>query len=191
MTTATITSKCIVRVVHDTDPMNPREGNDLTKMVFWNHRRYTCDKNPYGSIEAFHENVTDKTAITLPVYMYDHSGVTISTSPFSCRWDSGQAGSIYALKADIRKAFGWKLITKARREKIITMLNNEVKVYDDYLTGNVHGIEIVDPETDEVIESCYGYFGDNWKENGAEEYVNQFKDELKDNAAIAKWVHKD
>jgi len=36
--------------------------------------------------------------IILPLFLYDHSGITMSTGPFSCPWDSGQVGWIYASK---------------------------------------------------------------------------------------------
>lgn len=45
--------------------------------------------------------------VILPLYLYDHSGITISTGPFSCPWDSGQVGWIYAPKDTFRKATGY------------------------------------------------------------------------------------
>jgi hypothetical protein len=39
--------------------------------------------------------ILERTVVVLPLYLYDHSGLTISTSPFSCRWDSGQVGYIH------------------------------------------------------------------------------------------------
>ncbi|HOO12216.1 MAG TPA: hypothetical protein PK684_04600 [Bacillota bacterium] len=36
--------------------------------------------------------------IILPLYLYDHGGITMRTNPFSCPWDSGQVGWIYASK---------------------------------------------------------------------------------------------
>lgn len=48
---------------------------------------------------------TDKYVI-LPLYLYDHSGITISTEPFSCPWDSWQVGWIYAPKDTFRKVTG-------------------------------------------------------------------------------------
>lgn len=33
--------------------------------------------------------------IVLPLHLYDHSGITMSTGGFSCPWDSGQVGYIY------------------------------------------------------------------------------------------------
>ena len=49
---------------------------------------------------------TDKYVI-LPLYLYDHSGITISTGPFSCPWDSGQVGWIKAPKDTFRNATGY------------------------------------------------------------------------------------
>jgi len=36
--------------------------------------------------------------VILPLYLYDHGGITMSTGAFSCPWDSGQVGWIYAPK---------------------------------------------------------------------------------------------
>ena len=41
--------------------------------------------------------------VILPLYLYDHSGITMNTCGFSCPWDSGQVGWIYADKAMIDK----------------------------------------------------------------------------------------
>ena len=46
----------------------------------------------------------------LPLYLYDHSGITMNTGGFSCSWDSGQMGWIYATKEDIQKEYGLSLI---------------------------------------------------------------------------------
>lgn len=45
--------------------------------------------------------------IILPLYLYDHGGITMSTGPFSCPWDSGQLGWIYALKQRFIDETGW------------------------------------------------------------------------------------
>ena len=49
--------------------------------------------------------------IAFPLYLYDHSGITISTKPFGCRWDSGQVGYIYTTKKEICKWFGIRKVT--------------------------------------------------------------------------------
>ncbi len=34
----------------------------------------------------------EKAIFITSLYLYDHSGITVSTWPVSCQWDSGQAG---------------------------------------------------------------------------------------------------
>ena len=46
--------------------------------------------------ELFYEK-----AIVMNLYLYDHSGITISTTPFACHWDSGKVGYIYVLKSRV------------------------------------------------------------------------------------------
>ena len=52
-----------------------------------------------------------------------------------------------------------KRITKKLEERVKNDLRNEVKVYDDYLTGNVYGFYI--KKDDEIMESCFGFYGDD------------------------------
>ena len=88
------------------------------------------------------------------------------------RWDSSFVGFIFISKEKARKEYGWKLITKARREKLEEYLRNEVKVYDQYLTGDVYGYRITDTETDEEVDSCWGYYGSDECMDEAESIVN-------------------
>jgi hypothetical protein len=102
----------------------------------------------------------EKVGVILPLYLYDHSGITISTGRFSCPWDSGQIGFIFISKEKIRKEYGWKNLTKARLEKIEEYLKGEVKTYDQYLTGDVYGYRITDTDTEEEVDSCWGFYGE-------------------------------
>jgi len=63
-------------------------------------------------------NAAIKTHIILPLYLYDHSGITMNTTGFSCGWDSGQVGYIVMSYEKIRKEYNWKNITKKRRTQI-------------------------------------------------------------------------
>jgi hypothetical protein len=82
--------------------------------------------------------------------MYEHGNITISTSAFSCRWDSGQLGFIYITKQDAEK----NGITKPYE-----LLEHEVKVYDYYLRGDTYMAVIIDNEG-EVVDSQSGYLGE-------------------------------
>ncbi len=131
----------------------------------------------------------DEQVIRLPLYLYDHSGITMRTSPFSCPWDSGQVGFIYVTKEKARKEYG--NLTKSNLEKVTKYMEGEVEVYASYLEGACYGYVVKDisdwpqyceeneideddegyefqeyvDEADE-IDSCWGYYGYDHKESG-------------------------
>lgn len=136
---------------------SPRSWCNLGTMVCWHNRYVLGDENPMQSPENYLQALEE--CIILPLYLYDHSGITINTTGFSCPWDSDQVGFIYVSKDDIRKEYNWKYITHKRINQVEEYLRNEVKTYDDYLTGNVYGYVIKD-QNDEHVESCWGFYGD-------------------------------
>lgn len=91
-----------------------------------------------------------------PLYVYDHSGVTYSTSPFSCRWDSGQVGYVFTTRYDYEE-FG--LTEKFNPESARVKIENEVKHWDHYAQGDTFYFTIEDKEG-ENIESVGGFIGD-------------------------------
>jgi hypothetical protein len=92
--------------------------------------------------------------VVLPLYVYEHSGLTMSTSGFSCPWDSGQVGVIYMTHAQFKKAWETEDVDE---DKIKECLIAEVKEFDQYLTGDIYGF-VVD-EDGEHEESCWGFYG--------------------------------
>ena len=101
-------------------------------------RKYVAGRPHFGTPDEFREwleTPEGKGAVVLPLYLYDHSGITMSTGPFSCPWDSGQVGWIYATRQEIRDEYGAKRITKKLRAKAVEVLQGEVKTYDEFLTG--------------------------------------------------------
>jgi len=94
-----------------------------------------------------------------PVYAYIHSGITVSLSPFSCRWDSGVLGWV-AVKRPSRGG-EWR-----RQKDFLKYLQGMIDVYDDYLTGNVYGYLVVDTKTGDELDSCWGYYGNDHEKSG-------------------------
>jgi len=150
-----------------------------------------CNFNNESFFDKYLDKVNKK-CIMLPIYLYDHSGITINTSGFSCSWDSGQIGWIYITYEKIRKKYGWKVITKERREKIKSYLISEVETYDNFLTGAVYGYQIEPTSRNRNIEcddSCWGFFGDDHEKSGLLEYakpeidyaIKKYKEEVKEN----------
>lgn len=164
-----------IKILQDADAENPREFCN-TGTLYTAHRRYRPEKefdDYFNSEDVFDEHFDfkdsfDKQYIALKVYLYDHSGLSVSTGPFGDRWDSGLFGIICVSKEKVRKENNWKVITKKRRELIETALNSEIKVLDDYYTGTVYRWEITDNKG-ELVDSCGGYYGDEAKESLIEE----------------------
>lgn len=98
-------------------------------------------------------------ALVRPLFLYDHSGITMSAAPFSCPWDSGQVGFQYITHDKIKAEWGGKTINKKNTAKAIACMDGELKCYDDYLTGQVYGYVIKDAD-DNDLDSCWGFIGD-------------------------------
>ena len=176
--------KLSYRIEHDETPMDPREWDNLGTMHCWHSRYNLGDEQHNDDADMFiaelgnfeedyewtekqyriHKEAARKRAfkenIILPLYLYDHSGLTISTGSFSCPWDSGQVGWIIVPIEQVKKEYGWKVLTKKRREQIEGYLRNEVETYDQYLTGDVWGYVIQDEDgNSDDYDSCWGFFG--------------------------------
>lgn len=108
--------------------------------------------------------VRDDIAIILPLYLYDHSGLTMSHGSFSCQWDSGQVGWHYITKDAFEE--NWKDLDSARR-----CLEAELGTYDDYLRGNVWFFEVLDEDGD-TVDSCSGFYGDELEETGILDHLD-------------------
>jgi hypothetical protein len=156
-----------INISQDTDPMNPRtEWDNLGTMACF-HSRYSLGDTDHGlSIEDAKRIDASDDYVSLPLYLYDHSGITMNTTGFSCPWDSGKVGIIFVSKKKIREEYSVKRVSRKLKQKIEGYLIGEVKTYDDFLTGNVYGYEI-----DEDGDSCWGFFGDNHEESGLMEYA--------------------
>lgn len=94
--------------------------------------------------------------VILPLYLYDHSGITMNTTGFSCPWDSGQVGWIYATGEDIIREY--ESITPETLEKAQNLLRGEVEYYDHYIRGDCYGFQLY--KGDEEVDSCWGFIGD-------------------------------
>ena len=127
-------------------------------------RIYEHPNTPYGSfdyvraLDAALLDEIEKKFIMLPLYLYDHSGLVMNTTGFSCPWDSGQVGWIYVSESDAMKAFDSESMTMDVRQKAESFMRNEVAVYDSYLRGECYGFELY--KNGELTDSCWGFIGE-------------------------------
>lgn len=181
----------LIEVCYDNSPESPREWSNLGKMICFHGRYALGDKHDYNSKDyngwdemeaAIIKN--EKALVILPLYLYDHSGITIATTPFSCSWDSGQVGWIYATREDIKNEYSVNYVTKKIIANVTEILENEVKSYDHYLTGEVYSYTVYKLTTcsqgDEhkgEIDSCSGFYSISdclgEAENIVEHYIEQ------------------
>lgn len=114
-----------------------------------------CDED--GDIENPHFIYLDSTADLLwglekvdpdeehifrqELYLYEHSGITMSCAPFVSQWDSGQVGIIFVSRKRLLEG-GWMgahsgMETSDIRKLAHQGMKLEVEEYDRYLTGQV------------------------------------------------------
>lgn len=189
-----------INIVADNFVQDPREWDNITKMVCQHGRYHLGDEqyennhanswrewfayyvlknyatglnlkiyDTFGYFEEEEEvdkvwDWIEKNMIVMPLFLYDHSGISISTSR-TCRWDSGQVGFMYITKKKAVEEFGKKYFTKAVEEKAIACMESELKIYDDYLRGDVYGYRILDENGDE-IDSLWGFYGYDHEKSG-------------------------
>ena len=181
-----------IRIVRDECAGNPRdEICNLGTMACF-HKRYVLgDKHHdlrhedfagWDGMEAHIREQLDA-AVVLPLYLHDHSGITMNTTGFSCPWDSSQVGFIFVTKKRAREEYGKKRLSKKLLARIADCLRSEVKVYDHYLTGEVYGYIVetqpVDADEDagwDDLDSCFGFYGYDIESNGMMDYIREYVD---------------
>ena len=146
------------------DLENPRDWDNTGTMACFHGRYNLGDQHDFEDTQALDEFLKREDVISLPLYLYDHSGITISTEPFSCPWDSGQVGYIYVTKEKMREVFMVERVNAEIIKQAMENLRSEVRAYDSYLRGDCYRYTIhkldEDGEEDEEVESCGGYLGD-------------------------------
>lgn len=157
------------------------ESYDPHAKAWYEDARYPPGLTPATLPEGFVEDVAPslgvsaklailrsiKGMIIMPLFLYDHSGITMSTSPYACPWDSGQVGWIIATPDKIAEEYG-DLTPKAIR-RATKYMEIEVREFDHYLTGE-----------------CYGYA---MYEEGVE--VERFGGTYGEYHDIRKWIKRD
>lgn len=160
----------LISIDYDWDPVNPREWDNFGTMVCF-HGKYTLgDKHDlespdYSSWAEVRDaiEVDEGAMVILPLYLYDHSGISMSVGASRgqhAAWDSGQVGFIYCTDGDM-VANGVKDLAQAE-----ALLRGEVDAYNRYLTGDLYTYRIEKSSTcdscqhtsAEFVDSCSGWY---------------------------------
>jgi hypothetical protein len=176
------------RIESDEDPMNPRKEFDNLGVMCCLHRRYDLGDEHDIKADDFicWQGIEDHlrkelgAVVVLPLYLLDHSGITMSTDSSGFRacdpagWDCGQVGFIYATREAVLANFMKKRLTKSLLEQAAAVLVSEVEVYDQYLRGDVWGF-ILEDDQGNVVDSLWGMFGYDYAKQEAEEALTAMK----------------
>lgn len=176
----------ITRTYQEDSPESPRCWDNLGTMVCFHGRYDLGDKHnykhdDYNGWDEMEKAIikNENVGVILPLYLYDHSGITMNTTGFSCNWDSGRVGFIYISKKKMLEEYGGKIVTQKLKDRVERYLKGEVETYDQYLTGDVYGYRVFKVENgeEEELDSCWGFYGeDECMEEGVgimEYYISQ------------------
>lgn len=154
-----------VEVWRDECVADPREMyTPASVMVCFHNRLNLGDKTKYrsedfngwdGLKEQLEKDYNIHTI--LPVYMYAHSGYALSTTPFSCPWDSGQVGWIFMTLEHIAEPG-----IESTAEKVTTVLKEEISEYSSYINGEVYGYSVEELQDNGEwtrFDNCHGCYG--------------------------------
>jgi len=139
----------LIKTYYDESPDDPRSWDNFGKMIcFHKTHKFLGDKHDYKSEnysgwEDLRKEIESdyNVGVILPLYLYEHSGMTISTSPFGCSFDSGQVGWIFCTKEDMDS--NWiELSGQEKEDRCEVLLRGEVETYDQYLIGDVYGYKV-------------------------------------------------
>lgn len=147
-------------IQYDEDALNPRESEDSLGSFIMFHRKYDFsdkgEKQKFRTPEDFQAYLKEDKCVVLPVYMLDHSNITIRTYPFNDDWDSGKIGYIYVTYEKIKKEYNLKVVNYRRIRNVKDILRREIDNLDMWLRGEIYGYIILD-EDKKPVDSCWGF----------------------------------
>ncbi len=151
------------------DAVNPREWDNLGKMVCF-HGRYDLGdehdyrKEDYSSWDELAQDIYKKENVVemFSLYLYDHSGLALKIGSFSgllpqghAEFDSGQVGFIYVTKERLKEL-------GAKKKDIEKCLQEEIEQYNGYINGECYSLitEFYDNKKRPIdFENCGDYYG--------------------------------
>lgn len=166
-----------IHIVQDPEPLNPRTDWDNPWEWYSNHRRYSFDyrdgkrleiddvytadwdKEDHGD-ESLCEAILRQNPDFLdvqPIYLFDHSGLSVSLGSFNDPWDSG-VGAIAVITRKKAEEY-WpdlKGDDEKLKERAYKALESEVEAFDKYLRGDVYGYIV--HANDGEGDSCFGFY---------------------------------
>lgn len=144
---------------------NPRDWDNLSRLLCIQNREFSLDENLTND-ELLLECKKARNAgdFVFSLYVYMHSGIVFSTTPFSCAFDSGVCGAAIVPK-NIAKT----------KERALEIVKSEIDILNSFLNGSVYTLSVEHPKGFDVIcdDSIAGLYIDNENDlKDALEYID-------------------
>lgn len=134
-----------VTAEQDQWPLNPRENDCNYCTICYIRNRYLgsskydddMDFTDSNDLNDYLTELKDRGTefVSVPLYAYVHSGITISTGSFGNPWDSGCFGVAICTKEQVGDVYGYDIDWQQHAEDII---ESEIETYDKFLTGEMY-----------------------------------------------------
>lgn len=143
---------------------NPMKDWDHVPDIMLIHRYRglaTLDDDPRDySLREISKRYARDGGLALPVYAYDHSGVSFSVSdgyPYNDPWDAGIAGIAYVSPEKARATWGETLTPRELREKCRDSIKSLVALMNAVAANECYFVTWYDTECNPV-DSCGGFW---------------------------------
>jgi hypothetical protein len=169
----------ILEVNYDADISDsPRSWDPVgTLFMLGKFGKYT-NLNEETEMDDYSELDDRDDIVVLPIYKYEHSGIALNTTGFSCPWDSCKVGYIYTTKENYKSHYR----KDATDEEIKKCLTREITQLHKYISGEVYRFElksisfvVIDGKefnNEETEDQCSGFYD-------IEDIIAQIPDDIK------------
>jgi len=181
-----------IAIVQDDYPQSPDDWGDDENFLVYDTRQFYVERKGFDPDDIFQTMQEGKKLFDgyfyFPVYAYIHSGVSLRLS----RWFPGLPQGHNEFDVSFK---GFALVKRQKgtytREKSFKIAESIIEEWNDYLSGNIYGYEI--SKNDDIIDSCYGFYGDYEKSGMIDEAKNvvdyKIKNSLKKRISQLKtWI---
>lgn len=173
-------TKTLVKVVHDYDAESPRGWDNQSNWLCF-HNRYDLgdkhinkkfNKDDYDNWDEVEQAIKEEYDVVFitPLSLYDHSVQQIHVGSLR-GWDCGRVGFAFITREQARQIIpnidDYKELNKPMQDKLLSVIQAEVNTYNQWLIGDVHGIQVYNVFEDEnghrieeMTDSCYGFYFD-------------------------------
>lgn len=155
-----------IKIYYDTDADSPASWGNEDYFLCADYRHLYLKDTPITAEDCRNALNDGKSFLNgyyiFPVSIYDHSGIALSLGS-SRGWDYSNGSAFLCVK----RMKGWSWAKSKAEERA----ENLVETWNEYLSGEIYGF-VSEDEDGEMIDSCWGFYGDD----GIKEAIVEAKD---------------